>query len=98
MSNPVHSICIAKLRYCFRSARDVYIGRSILLKQVCALGNKPLSKLLPLIVKRLMLPSLPCSTAKPCTQLNSKNISVTVSRVTTLQRFLAIPTALRPDR
>jgi hypothetical protein len=65
MSNPVASIWIAMVKNFVSFFFESYNGRSIRLKQVCALGNTETASGIELIVNFRILLSLPCRALKP---------------------------------
>mmetsp|Transcript_11953 Transcript_11953/g.18152 ORF Transcript_11953/g.18152 Transcript_11953/m.18152 type:complete len:98 (-) Transcript_11953:382-675(-) len=64
MSKPVETIVIAMLSLSSKVDLLSYVGRSILLKQVCALGYIQPAMLTPWIWKSRISP-FPCRTEKP---------------------------------
>ena len=66
MSKPVASIWIAMVRNFFSFFFESYNGRSMRLKQVCALGKTDTVSGIELIVNLRILLSFPWSARKPC--------------------------------
>ena len=66
MPKPVTSICTARFTNLVSCAADVYSGRSMRLKHVCARGKGASVSAMPLRQNRWM-PLCPCSAAKPWT-------------------------------